>query len=130
MKFFINLSDYSEEVRIGIIKETANPDIIYYAKKSENPKERGAVALNSYASAAELDELSRDPSDYVKKCVLMNKTTLGETIDGMLTDNKETPDENLILNHPNVWKETLERFLKYHTDKNLRIVAEQRLKHM
>lgn len=130
MKFFINLSDYSEDVRLGIIKETADPMIICYAKKSENPKDRGAVALNSFISTAELQDLSCDSSDYVKKCVLMNKKTMGETIDGMLTNDNETPDENLIVNHPNVLRKTLERFVNTHTNNGLCIIAKERLKYM
>lgn len=60
----------------------------------------------------------------------MNETTLGETIDGMLTDEEETPDENLIVNHANVLRKTLERFVQTHTNNSLRIVANNRLKHM
>lgn len=129
MYFNIKLSEYSQEVRSGIIMETKSHEIIIYAKTSENPVERCAVALNPNISTTELDELSRDPSDCVKKAVLMNKTTLGETIDAMLTD-EETPYENLIVNHPNVLKRTLERFVHTHTNNSLRIVANNRLKYM
>lgn len=128
--FNINLSEYSEEVRKGIILETNCQEIIVYAKSSEDYVERAAVALNPNISTLELDELSRDPNNCVKRCVLMNKTTSGETIDAMLTDEEETPDENLIVNHPNVLRKTLERFVRTHRNKSLKIVANNRLKYM
>ena len=130
MEFLITLSDYSEEVRTGIIKETKDPEIINYAIASVDPVERCAVVSNPDISLMALDCLSRDPSNSVKKCVLMNKKTLGETIDGMLTDEEETPDENLSVNHPNVLKKTLERFVQTHTNNSLKIVAKNRLKYM
>lgn len=130
MGFLIILSDYSEKVRIGIIQETKNPEIINYAITSADPIERCAVVSNPEVSLATLDCLSRDSNDSVRKCVLMNKKTLGETIDGMLTDEEETPDENLIVNHPNVLRKTLERFVQTHKNKSLLIVAKNRLKYM
>ena len=130
MIFTISLSDYSADVRTGIIMETNSPEIIAYAKSSEDHLERCAAALNPNISTEDLDDLSRDSSECVKKSVLMNKTTLGETIDGMLTDEAETPNENLIVNHPNVLRKTLERFVQTHTNNSLRIVANNRLKYM
>ena len=130
MYFTINLSEYSQEVRRDIILETSCHEIIIYAKTSEDYVERCAAALNPNISTVELDELSRDPNDCVKKCVLMNEKTLGETIDAMLTDDEVTPDENLIVNHKNVLKKTLERFIQTHTDSTLKIVATNRLKCM
>lgn len=130
MYFNINLSEYSEEVRKGIILETNCQEIIVYAKSSEDYVERAAIALNPNISAMELDELSRDPNVCVRKCVLMNEKTSGETIDSMLTDDEETTDENLIVNHKNVLKKTLERFVRTHKNKSLKIVANNRLKYM
>ena len=130
MIFTISLSEYSADVRTGIIMETNSPEIITYAKSSEDHLERCAAALNPNISIEDLDDLSRDSSECVKKSVLMNKTTLGETIDGMLTDEAETPNENLIVNHPNVLRKTLERFVQTHTNNSLRIVANNRLKYM
>ena len=130
MKFLINFDQHSAEVRLGIIKETSDESLINYAKKSEDPKERGAVALNPNLSIEELDVLSHDSDDYVKECVLRNKKTSGETIDSMLDNNKATPNENLIVNHKNVLKKTLERFLKTHVNSGLRIIAERRLECM
>lgn len=130
MKFLVDFDQHSAEVRLEIIKETSNNRLINYAKNSEDPKERGAVALNPNLSTAELDVLSHDPNDYVKGCVLRNRKTLGETIDRMLDNNSSTPNENLIVNHKNVLKKTLERFLQTHIDTGLRIIAERRLKCM
>lgn len=129
MKFLINFDEHSAEVRLEIIKETSIKSLINYAKKSEDPKERGAVALNPNISTAELDILSHDSDDYVKECVLRNKKTSGETIDSMLHNSSFTPNENLIVNHKNVLKKTLERFLQTHVDSGLRIIAERRLQY-
>lgn len=130
MEFVINLQNYSKKVRLGIIEETSDEKLINYAMNSEDSEERGAVASNPNISTEQLDKLSHDSSNDVQKCVLRNKKTLGETIDGMLDNNCSTPNENLIVNHRNVLRKTLERFLKTHTNANLRIKAEERLKYM
>ena len=130
MNFTINLSGYSADVRTGIIMETNSPEIIAYAKSSADHLERCAVALNPNISTQDLDDLSRDSSECVKKSVLMNNKTLGETLDAMLTDEEETPNENLIVNHANVLRKTLERFVQTHKNNSLKIVANNRLKCM
>jgi len=130
VKFSIKIEDYSEETRTGIIKETKNRKLLNYAVKSTSSSDRAAAALNPIISEAQLRILATDPNDEVKLSVLRNKKTSGEIIDMLFDDNNVASYENMIVNHPNVLKKTLKRFLKYRTDKNLRIVAQRRLIYM
>ena len=131
MEFFMILEDHSEEVQISIIRETSNSALLEYATCSENPKLRAAVALNINASEWQLKLLSTDPDIEVRKAVLQNKDkTSGDIIDAMLKDDEVFEYENLIINHPNVYKKTLERYVKYHKDGSLKIKAQQRLRYM
>ena len=130
MEFSIKLEDYSEETRAGIIKETKNRKLLNYAVKSAASSDRAAAALNPIISEAQIRLLAKDPSDEVKSSVLRNKKMPGNIIDMMFDDNNVTTYENLIVNHPNVLKKTLKRFLKYRTDKNLCLVAQRRLMYM
>ena len=132
MKFFIALEDYSEKVREVIIKETTNIELIQYAVQSTNAKDRAAVALNKNITELELKTLSIDSDIDVRTAVLQNqKKTSGDIIDSMLKDDETFGYENLIVNHPNVFKETLERYVKYHYDnEGLKIKAQQRLMYM
>ena len=132
MKFFIiALEEYSEEVREGIIKETNNQELIEYAVKSTDAKERAAVALNTTITDEQLRELANDPDVEVRTAVLRNKEkTTGNIIDIMLKDDETFGYENLIVNHPNVYKSTLERYIKHHKNEGLKIIAQKRLMYM
>lgn len=130
MRFFITLEDYSEKVREGIIKETSNIVLIDYAMQSINPKDRAAVAMNINTSELRLKILSTDRDIEVRRAVLYNKKTSGKIIDKMLKDDETFGYENLIVNHPNVHKETLERYVKCHNNESLKIKAQQRLMYM
>lgn len=131
MKFFtIALEGHSEEVREGIIKETNNLSLIDYAVKSTDAKERAAVALNTTITDEQLRQLANDPDIEVRTAVLRNKKTSGKIIDDMLEDDKDVGYENLIVNHPNVYKSTLERYVKYHNNEGLNIIARKRLMYM
>ena len=115
MQFFIILEDHSEEVQKSIIRETSNFDLIEYALRSPNPKHRAAAALNINASKFQIEVLSDDLDVEVRTAVLRNKEkTTGNIIDKMLSDDETFGYENLIVNHPNVCRETLERYIKLH----------------
>lgn len=130
MKVFITLEDYSEMVRKGIIMETENEELIEYAVKSTNVQDRVAVALNADITEEQLRILANDPDLEVKTAVLRNRETSGEIIDDMLEDDKDVGYENLIVNHPNVYKSTLERYVKHHNNEGLKIIAQKRLMYM
>ena len=131
MEFFITLEEHSEEVQKSIIRETSNFTLIEYAVRSQNPKYRAAAALNINVSKFQIEILSADPDVNVREAVLQNKEkTTGDIIDIMLKDDETFGYENLIVNHPNVYKETLERYVKYHKNESLKFKAQQRLMYM